>query len=83
MEIHKKFSVPVACFVFAILGLALGASNRKDGKLAAFVLGIGVIFGYYVIMFIGGGADQRISGFRPGCRCGSRTSCLASPACCC
>ena len=51
MEIHKKFSVPVACFVFALLGLALGASNRKDGKLAAFVLGIAVIFAYYVIMF--------------------------------
>jgi LPS export ABC transporter permease LptG/LPS export ABC transporter permease LptF len=53
MTIHRKFSIPVACFVFAILGLALGASNRKDGKLAAFVLGIGVIFGYYVIMFTG------------------------------
>ncbi len=51
MTIHQKFSVPVACFVFTILGLALGASNRKDGKLAAFVLGIGVIFGYYVVMF--------------------------------
>ena len=51
MEIHKKFSIPVACFVFAVLGLALGASNRKDGKLASFVLGIGVIFVYYVIMF--------------------------------
>ena len=43
MEIQKKFSVPVACFIFAVLGLALGASNRKDGKLAAFVLGIAVI----------------------------------------
>jgi len=51
MEIHKKFSIPVACFVFTLLGLALGASNRKDGKLASFVLGIGVIFVYYVIMF--------------------------------
>ena len=51
MEIHKKFSVPIACFVFTILGLALGASNRKDGKLAAFVLGIAVIFAYYVVMF--------------------------------
>ena len=50
MEIHKKFSVPVACFVFAVLGFALGASNRKDGKLAAFVVGIAVIFAYYVIM---------------------------------
>jgi LPS export ABC transporter permease LptG/LPS export ABC transporter permease LptF len=52
MTIHKKFSIPVACFVFALLGLALGASNRKDGKLASFVLGIGVIFVYYVIMFM-------------------------------
>jgi LPS export ABC transporter permease LptG/LPS export ABC transporter permease LptF len=51
MTIHRKFSIPVACFVFAVLGLALGASNRKDGKLAAFVLGIGVIFAYYVVMF--------------------------------
>ncbi|MBM3781031.1 MAG: LPS export ABC transporter permease LptF [Acidobacteria bacterium] len=51
MEIQKKFSIPVACFVFALLGLALGVSNRKDGKLASFVLGIGVIFIYYVIMF--------------------------------
>jgi LPS export ABC transporter permease LptG/LPS export ABC transporter permease LptF len=53
MEIHKKFSIPIACFVFALLGLALGASNRKDGKLASFVLGIGVIFVYYVVLFAG------------------------------
>ena len=53
MEIHKKFSVPIACFVFAVLGLALGASNRKDGKLASFVLGIGVIFAYYILMYLG------------------------------
>ena len=53
MEIHKKFSIPVACFVFALVGLALGASSRKDGKLAAFVLGIGVIFSYYVVMYGG------------------------------
>jgi LPS export ABC transporter permease LptF/LPS export ABC transporter permease LptG len=53
MEIHKKFSIPVACFVFGLLGLALGASSRKDGKLAAFVLGIGVIFSYYVVMYGG------------------------------
>jgi LPS export ABC transporter permease LptG/LPS export ABC transporter permease LptF len=51
MEIQKKYSIPVACFVFAVLGLALGASHRRDGKLASFVLGIGVIFVYYVIMF--------------------------------
>jgi len=51
MEIHKKFSIPIACFVFALIGVGLGVSNRKDGKLASFVLGIGVIFAYYVVMF--------------------------------
>jgi LPS export ABC transporter permease LptG len=51
MEIHKKFSIPIACVVFALLGVALGASNRRDGKLASFVLGIAVIFVYYVVMF--------------------------------
>ena len=51
MEIHKKFSLPIACIVFALLGVALGASHRKDGKIASFVLGIGVIFGYYVILY--------------------------------
>ena len=60
MEMHKKFSVPAACFVFALLGVALGASHRKDGKLAAFVLGIGVIFAYYVVMFT---AESLTKGF--------------------
>ena len=58
MEIHKKFSMPVACLVFAVLGVGLGVSNRKDGKLASFVLGIAVIFVYYVIMFDRAGDDQ-------------------------
>ena len=53
MEIHKKFSIPFACFVFGLIGLALGASNRRDGKLASFVLGIGVIFVYYVLLWLG------------------------------
>ena len=51
IEIHKKFSIPVACLVFAVLAVGLGVSNRKDGKLASFVLGIAVIFIYYVLMF--------------------------------
>jgi len=53
MEIHKKFSIPFACLVFGLIGLALGASNRRDGKLASFVLGIAVIFVYYVLLWLG------------------------------
>jgi len=51
--IQQKFSLPTACLVLALIGLALGASNRKDGKLASFVLGFGVIFVYYVLLYLG------------------------------
>jgi LPS export ABC transporter permease LptF/LPS export ABC transporter permease LptG len=52
-EIQKKFSIPFACLVFALIGLALGVSNRRDGKLASFVVGLGVIFIYYVTLWMG------------------------------
>ena len=51
MEIHRKFSIPVACLVFTLIGLGLGVTSRKDGKLASFALGIGVVFAYYIIMY--------------------------------
>ena len=51
MEIHRKFSIPTACLVFVLIGLGLGVTSRKDGKLASFALGIAVIFTYYVIMY--------------------------------
>ena len=53
MEIQKKFSIPMACLVFSLIGLGLGVTSRKDGKLASFALGIGVIFTYYVLMYGG------------------------------
>jgi len=53
MAIHKKFSIPVACLVFGLIGVALGATNRRDGKLASFVVGIGIIFVYYVVLWMG------------------------------
>ncbi|HUE90404.1 MAG TPA: LPS export ABC transporter permease LptF [Vicinamibacterales bacterium] len=59
IEIHKKFSIPAACLVFALLAVGLGVTNRKDGKLASFVLGLAVIFAYYVIMF---GAEAMAKG---------------------
>lgn len=59
MEIHKKFSIPTACLVFAVIALALGVTSRKDGKLAGFALGVGVIFAYYVVMY---GAEAMAKG---------------------
>lgn len=53
MYIHQKFSIPFACLVFGVIGLALGATNRRDGKLASFVIGVGIIFAYYVLLWLG------------------------------
>jgi len=52
-EIHKKFSIPAACLVFGLIGVALGVTNRRDGKLANFVIGISIIFAYYILLFFG------------------------------
>ena len=49
---QQKFSFPVACLVFGVIGLALGLTVARDGKLAGFVVGVVVIFAYYVVMFL-------------------------------
>jgi LPS export ABC transporter permease LptG/LPS export ABC transporter permease LptF len=53
MEIHKKFSIPAACLVFAVIALGLGVNNRKDGKFASFIFGVAVIFLYYIFLWLG------------------------------
>jgi LPS export ABC transporter permease LptG len=52
IAIQQKFSFPVACLVFALIGLALGLSVAREGKLASFVIGVLVIFAYYIVMFL-------------------------------
>ena len=53
MEIQKRFSIPVACLVFGLIGLALGATHRRDGALGSFVIGVVVVFAYYVPLMLG------------------------------
>jgi LPS export ABC transporter permease LptG/LPS export ABC transporter permease LptF len=50
--IQQKFSFPAACLVFAIIGVALGLTVARDGKLAGFVVGIAVIFVYYILLYL-------------------------------
>jgi len=50
MEIQKKFSIPAACLVFALLGAALGLTTRRDAKFASFVQGVMLIYAYYVLL---------------------------------
>jgi LPS export ABC transporter permease LptF/LPS export ABC transporter permease LptG len=48
---QQKLSLPLTCPVLALIGLALGATNRRDGRLGSFVVGVGVIFLYYVLLW--------------------------------
>ncbi|HEY7042985.1 MAG TPA: LptF/LptG family permease, partial [Nocardioidaceae bacterium] len=52
LMIQDKYALPVACFVMALIALALGVSNRKDGYLASFAIGFIVVFVYYVLMYM-------------------------------
>lgn len=55
VEIHKKFSIPVACIVFVLLGAPLGIMARKGG------IGTGVVYSlfFFVIywVFLTGGEN--------------------------
>ncbi len=52
LYLQQKFSFPVACLVFAVIGLALGLTVAREGKLAGFVVGIAVIFTYYILLYL-------------------------------
>jgi len=53
MEFHKKFALPFACLVLGFLGLALGISTKKGGRISGFVISLAIIFIYYVAMTSG------------------------------
>ncbi len=52
MAIQRKYSIPVACLVFAVLALGLGVNHRKDGRSSSFVIAIGVVLVYYFVMYV-------------------------------
>jgi LPS export ABC transporter permease LptF/LPS export ABC transporter permease LptG len=50
---HKRFALPTACLVLALVGIPLGLSSKKSGKSGGFVLTILLVFVYYVISLVG------------------------------
>lgn len=49
--IQQKFSLPATCPILALIALAIGATNRKDGRFGSFALGLGVILVYYILLY--------------------------------
>jgi len=52
MAWQRKYSIPAACIAFMLVALGMGVSNRRDGRLASFVLGIAVVFVYWVLYYL-------------------------------
>ena len=63
VEIHKKFSIPVACLVFVLIGAPLGVAIRRRG--AAVSVGISLGFFWIYWMFLIGGEELADRGFVP------------------
>ncbi len=63
VEVHKKYSIPVACLVFVLIGAPLGILSRQSGFATAGWLSI-VFFLIYWAFLIGGEqlADRGILG---------------------
>lgn len=61
VEIHKKFSMPVACIIFVLIGAPLGIMTRKGGIALASVISL-LFFIIYYIFLVGGEelADEAI-----------------------
>lgn len=61
VEIHKKYSIPVACLVFVLLGAPLAIRSGRGGMTSAITFSILCFFVYY--LFLTGGekmADREI-----------------------
>jgi LPS export ABC transporter permease LptG/LPS export ABC transporter permease LptF len=53
IEFHRRFALPTACLVLAMVGVPLGLSSKKGGKSSGFVLTILLVFLYYSVSLIG------------------------------
>jgi lipopolysaccharide export system permease protein len=50
LELHRRFALPFACFVFAIIGIPLGLQNRRAGKSSGFAICIAILLLYYIFL---------------------------------
>jgi LPS export ABC transporter permease LptG/LPS export ABC transporter permease LptF len=53
VELQQRIALPIACLVFALLGVPVGVRPRRGGRAAGFVLTILLICGYYLFFVTG------------------------------
>ncbi|HLB88206.1 MAG TPA: LPS export ABC transporter permease LptF [Terriglobales bacterium] len=53
IEFHRRFALPTACVVLALVGIPLGLASKKGGKSAGFVLTVLLVAVYYSVSLVG------------------------------
>jgi len=49
VELHRRFALPVACIMLAMVGIPLGVASRKGGKSAGYVNALFIAFFCYFL----------------------------------
>src|SRR5215471_5362367 len=55
VELHTRLAFPVACLVFALVAVPLGAQPRRGGRAAGSLLAVILIAAYYLLLIMGAG----------------------------
>lgn len=53
VELQQRFALPIACILFALLGVPMAVRPRRGGRAAGFVLAILLLCGYYIFFVTG------------------------------
>ena len=63
VEIHKKFSIAVACLIFMVIGAPLGLALRRSGLAIIGTIALGIFMFYWITLVQGEKLSER--GFFP------------------
>ena len=53
VELHHRLAFPVACLVFALIAVPIGAQPRRGGRAAGSLIAVVIIASYYLLSVIG------------------------------
>jgi LPS export ABC transporter permease LptF/LPS export ABC transporter permease LptG len=59
VEFQRRFAFPVACLVFALLAVGVGARPRQAGRALGFVMTLVLLAAYYLVFVIGVGKARQ------------------------
>jgi len=59
VELYRRFTFPVACLVFALVAVPLGAQPRRGGRAAGSLIAVILIAAYYLLFVLGIGLARQ------------------------